>query len=80
LEKINTYFKIGLGKYNSSYIFKQLRKGRFLVNNMIWNLFLQTGNVETYLLLKQLENEQLDETLLTEYQEDEEIATLQTKM
>lgn len=27
----------------------------------IWNLFLKTGNIETYLLLKQLETDQLDE-------------------
>lgn len=26
----------------------------------VWNLFLQTGNIETYLLLKQLESDQLD--------------------
>lgn len=26
----------------------------------IWNLFLKTGNIETYLLLKQLEGETLD--------------------
>lgn len=50
------------------------------MNNLIWNLFLQTGNVETYLLLKQLENEQLDEKLLSELIEDEDIATVQTKM
>lgn len=25
-----------------------------------WNLFLKTGNIETYLLLKQLENVSLD--------------------
>ncbi len=27
----------------------------------IWNLFLKTGNIETYLLLKQLESDQLEE-------------------
>lgn len=27
----------------------------------IWNLFLKTGNIETYLLLKQLETDQLDQ-------------------
>jgi len=46
------------------------------VNNIIWNLFLQTGNVETYLLLKQLENEQTKE----EEVESEDIASFQTKM
>ncbi len=43
---------------------------------MIWNLFLQTGNIETYLLLKQLENEQLEKEEL----KSEDIATFQTKM
>jgi len=43
---------------------------------MIWNLFQKTGNVETYLLLKQLENEQLEEEEI----KSEEIASLQTKM
>jgi len=46
------------------------------VNNMIWNLFLQTGNVETYLLLKQLENEQLEE----DNTENDEVVSFQTKM
>jgi len=43
---------------------------------MIWNLFLQTGNVETYLLLKQLENEQLEE----DNTENDEVVSFQTKM
>lgn len=47
---------------------------------MIWNLFSKTGNVETYLLLKQLENEQLNENMLNDWIEDEDIATLNTKM
>ncbi|HLS66456.1 MAG TPA: YqzL family protein [Pseudogracilibacillus sp.] len=29
------------------------------MHDLIWNLFLKTGNIETYLLLKELENEQL---------------------
>lgn len=49
------------------------------MNNKIWELFLQTGNIETYLLLKQLENEQLDEHIKTN-SENEDIVTLQTKM
>lgn len=28
----------------------------FLVLNLTWKLFSQTGNIETYLLLKELEN------------------------
>ncbi|HLR70613.1 MAG TPA: YqzL family protein [Pseudogracilibacillus sp.] len=43
---------------------------------MIWHLFSQTGNIETYLLLKQLENEQLEEKDV----ESEDIASFQTKM
>lgn len=49
------------------------------MKHIIWKLFLQTGNVETYLLLKQLENEQLDENQITDI-ENEEIASFQTKM
>lgn len=32
-----------------------MKKGMFLVDNRMWNVFLQTGNVEAYLVLKQLE-------------------------
>ena len=45
----------------------------------IWNLFLKTGNIETYLLLKQLENDQLDEQLNNESKDDENIS-IQTKI
>jgi len=40
----------------------------------IWNLFLKTGNIETYLLLKQLENNQLDEQIDNESAEDESMS------
>lgn len=33
----------------------------FLVDDRMWNVFLQTGNVEAYLLVKQWEQERLDE-------------------
>ncbi|MEI3611682.1 YqzL family protein [Pseudogracilibacillus sp. SO30301A] len=46
------------------------------MNNLIWSLFQKTGNVETYLLLKELENEQLEEEKI----ESEDIASLQTRM
>jgi len=46
---------------------------------MIWNLFLQTGNVETYLLLKQLENEPDEDGLQNELTKDE-IAFFESKM
>ena len=49
------------------------------MNNIIWNLFLQTGNVETYLLLKQLENERDEDELLNELTKDE-IAFFESKM
>ncbi len=45
----------------------------------IWNLFLKTGNIETYLLLKQLENDQLDEQLKSESKDDENIS-IETKI
>ncbi|MFS8631125.1 MAG: YqzL family protein [Bacillales bacterium] len=32
-----------------------MKKGLFLVYEHLWNVFLQTGNVEAYLLLKHLE-------------------------
>lgn len=35
------------------------------MNEIIWSLFVETGNVETYLLLKQLENEYQHESDLT---------------
>lgn len=34
-----------------------IMKGSFLVNKLIWTLFKQTGSIETYLLLKQIEND-----------------------
>lgn len=49
------------------------------MNNIIWNLFLQTGNVETYLLLKQLEKERDEDELLNELTKDE-IAFFESKM
>jgi hypothetical protein len=40
-----------------SYIFKQIeRKVGFLVVDLSWKVFSQTGNIETYLLMKELEN------------------------
>nr|WP_285853523.1 YqzL family protein [Oceanobacillus luteolus] len=32
------------------------RKAGFLVLDITWKVFSQTGNIETYLLLKELEN------------------------
>lgn len=49
------------------------------MNNKIWDLFLQTGNVEAYLLLKHLENENEDQMIQTEL-ENEENVSFQTKM
>lgn len=41
-----------------SYIFKHVkRKVGFLVIDITWKLFSQTGNIETYLLMKELEND-----------------------
>ncbi|MFC7320915.1 YqzL family protein [Halobacillus campisalis] len=33
-----------------------LRKAVFLVLDLSWNLFRRTGNIETYLLMKELED------------------------
>lgn len=49
------------------------------MNNFIWSLFLQTGDVETYLLLKKLENEQLDNNEYNSIKHEED-ASFQTKM
>jgi len=49
------------------------------VREEIWNLFLKTGNIETYLLLKQLENDQLDEQNDNEYTSEESM-TIETKI
>lgn len=38
----------------------------------IWKLFLRTGNIETYLLLKQLENDQLEERFENEIEQEQE--------
>jgi len=54
-------------------------KGRFLVNELIWALFKQTGNIETYLLLKQIENAH-EVNSKEEEQQDKEIETSDTNM
>lgn len=55
------------------------QKGRFLVNNKIWNLFSRTGDVEAYLLLKQLENEQVELDSQDNNQESN-VTLVETKM
>lgn len=50
------------------------------MKNIIWDLFYETGNVDTYLLLKQLENEQLEEILSRNLNEKEVIASMHTKL
>lgn len=50
------------------------------MKNIIWDLFYETGNVDTYLLLKQLENEQLEEILSINLNETEVIASMHTKL
>lgn len=46
------------------------------MDKVIWKLFMKTGNIETYLLLKYLENEQPKMKALKR----EEVATYETKM
>lgn len=71
LVKINTYYFVQHGNPLTKCIFKTIshRKVGFLVKGIIWSLFVQTGNVETYLLLKQLEND---------YQHDEQLTMTQS--
>src|SRR5699024_10600197 len=54
-------------------------KGSFLVNELIWALFKQTGNIETYLLLKQIENAH-EVNSKVEEQQDKEIETSDTNI
>lgn len=48
------------------------------MNELMWKLFLETGNVETYLLLKSIENEHptSENSDFTE----KEIASFETKL
>lgn len=50
----------------------------FLVIDVTWKLFIETGNIETYLLLKELENE--PSTNDFRQMENEEVVSLNTKM
>ncbi|SHF68342.1 YqzL-like protein [Ornithinibacillus halophilus] len=40
-----------------NYLLKVKRKVCFLVIDFTWKVFSQTGNIETYLLMKELEKE-----------------------
>lgn len=53
-----------------------LRKVGFLVLDLTWKLFSQTGNIETYLLLKQLE----DESTINGTMQNEKVSSLDTNM
>lgn len=46
----------------------------------IWNLFLKTGNIETYLLLKQLETNEPEEETDNELKPAEAIATIHNEI
>jgi hypothetical protein len=46
------------------------------VNELIWHLFSQTGNVEAYLLLKSIESERQE----ADHKDLQEIASYQTKL
>ncbi|OZU89939.1 YqzL family protein [Virgibacillus indicus] len=45
--------------------------------DITWKVFRQTGNIETYLLMKELENE--PEPIALEQLENEEMTSLDTK-
>lgn len=47
--------------------------------DLTWRLFSQTGNIETYLLLKELEEREQD-TGESIQQEDEEVSSIDTKL
>lgn len=49
------------------------------MHNLVWSLFLKTGNIETYLLLKELENEQLQKKM-DETDDSNHSLTTETKM
>lgn len=58
----NTYYFPFHGQSKNSNISTKQGKAEFLVLDFTWKVFTQTGNIETYLLLKELENAgQLDE-------------------
>lgn len=57
-----------------------LRKVGFRVIDLTWKLFFQTGNVEAYLLLKELEKDSTADNRIPPKIESEEIAPLETKM
>ena len=47
----------------------------FLVIELTWKLFCQTGNIETYLLLKELEEDQNNKTYEQSSIEEEQLDT-----
>lgn len=49
------------------------------MNNIVWKLFFKTGDIETYLLLKHIENEQLRD-LIHMNSEHHVTATVQSEM
>ena len=52
---------------------------RFLVIDFTWKVFSQTGNIETYLLMKQIEND--DELTWNEKEnKDNEIHSMDSKI
>ncbi len=51
----------------------------FLVIDLTWRLFSQTGNIETYLLLKELE-EREHATGDSIQREDEEVSSIETNL
>lgn len=57
-----------------------LGKVGFLVIDLTWKLFIQTGNVEAYLLLKDLENDSSANSVIPTRNENEEAAPFETKM
>lgn len=76
--KFNTYYFQLHGQSRNRSIFKRKnRKAGFLVLDITWKVFSQTGNIETYLLYKELENVDNEEN---DADEDESNEVETTKM
>lgn len=50
----------------------------FLVVDLTWKLFSQTGNIETYLLMKELENATMDNN--GQAKESTEVSSTETNL
>lgn len=69
------------GYYKNTDGEKQYEKGgELLVNDVIWKLFSQTGNIETYLLLKEIESDSPLENVTQYTHETDQTIKLETDL